>query len=477
MAGDASDRGEGGRRMNVHGIEVKTRNIPKLDKDFVPIHQFNQSFLKTAGKPIGIAITRNNAQTAVYHTFIHGTPQMWAADTFYIDRLIKTLLWIKGGYKIYIAGDNKIFDYVKEAYSPGGLREFDREFMLDVYESDFSVELCPKLPDAKEESRPVGGHTEGCRIGFDAGGSNRKVSSVIDGEIVYSEVVAWHPTTCADPDYHFNEIVCALKTAASKMPRVDAIGISSAGVYVNNKTMAASLFLSVPKDLFDRKVKDIYIRAAREIGDVAVTVCNDGDVAALAGAMSLHQNNVLGIAMGTSEAGGFVNRKGNITGWLNELAFVPVDANLNAIKDEWSGDLGCGVKYLSQDAVIKLALAGGITLDEGMTPAEKIWHVQGLLERGHPIARDIYISIGIYLGHTLALYHHFYSFEHVLLLGGVTSGKAGEIITAAAEAVLQDEYPDIANEFVISLPDEKLRRVGLSIAAASLSEIKVKARC
>ena len=109
MAGDSSDRGEGGRRMNVHGIEVKTRNIPKLDRDFVPIHQFNQSFLKTAGKPIGIAITRNNAQTAVYHTFIHGTPQMWSADTFYIDRLIKTLLWIKGGYKIYIAGDKNIF--------------------------------------------------------------------------------------------------------------------------------------------------------------------------------------------------------------------------------------------------------------------------------------------------------------------------------------------------------------------------------
>ena len=110
--------------------------------------------------------------------------------------------------------------------------------------------------------------------------------------------------------------------------------------------------------------RDIYLRAAREIGNVPVSVCNDGDVTALAGAMSLGENNILGIAMGTSEAVGYVDENGSVTGWLNELAFAPVDACPEAMADEWSGDIGCGVKYFSQDGVIKLAAAAGIALEE-----------------------------------------------------------------------------------------------------------------
>ena len=147
----------------------------------------------------------------------------------------------------------------------------------------------------------------------------------MDGVPVYSEEVVWFPKTNSDPDYHYEGIVSAFKAAAAKMPRVDAIGISSAGVYVDNRAMVASLFLQVPRDQFDKKVKDIYLRAAKEIGDVPVQVANDGDVTALAGAMSLEENRILGIAMGTSEAVGYVDAAGNITGWLNELAFAPVD--------------------------------------------------------------------------------------------------------------------------------------------------------
>ncbi len=125
---------------------------------------------------------------------------------------------------------------------------------------------------------------EGCRIGFDAGGSDRKVSAVIDGKPVFSEEVVWFPKTTADPDYHYEGIVYAMKSAAAHMPRVDAIGVSSAGIYIENRTMVASLFLKVPKDLFDAKVKDIYIRAITDtFGDIPFEVVNDGDVSALAG--------------------------------------------------------------------------------------------------------------------------------------------------------------------------------------------------
>ena len=252
------------------------------------------------------------------------------------------------------------------------------------------------------------------------------MSAVINGESVYSEEVVWFPKTQSDPAYHFDGIVSAMKTAASKMPRVDAIGVSSAGVYINNHTMSASLFLKVGAEDYEKYVKDIYIRAAKEIGDVPLTVCNDGDVTALAGAMSLGEDGILGIAMGTSEAGGYVDMKGNITGWLNELAFVPCDLAPDAMVDEWSGDVGCGVKYFSQDAVIKLAPAAGIELDPALSPAEKLKVVQGKMEQGDAGARAIYETIGVYLGYTLAFYAMFYEIKPRAAHGPRHSGEGGD---------------------------------------------------
>ena len=368
---------------------------------------------------------------------------------------------------------NDAYRSMAEHYSAHGSRAFDFDYMANVYEHPFEVVRVDAVPEEKSVSKAIGRHLDGCRIGFDAGGSDRKVSAVIDGESVYSEEVVWFPKTNSDPDYHYEGIVSALKAAAEHMPRVDAVGVSSAGIYIENRTMVASLFLKVPKDLFDAKVKDIYIRAIRDtFGDVPYVVANDGDVSALAGAMSLEDNNVLGIAMGPSEAVGYVDEKGNITGWLNELAFAPVDVSPSAMEDEWSGDIGCGVKYFSQDSVIKLAPAAGISLSADLSPAEKLKEVQKLMDQGGSPAEAIYRSIGVYLGHSLALYHHFYGFKHVLLLGRVMSGRGGDIILDVCKQVLSDEYPEVAGKINPTLPDEKARRVGQSVAAASLPELR-----
>lgn len=458
--------------MNLYGIEVSPRRMPELDPDFIPLYQFNQAFLKDAKKPLSLAVERADGQMAVCHTFIHGTGDMIQADQYYVNRIVKTMLWMKGGFKIYVAGDQGIYEYLKEAYSAGGCQAFDWDYMASVFEHPFEVVLCDRVPEAKDAPKAMGGHLEGCRIGFDAGGSDRKVSAVIDGESVYSEEVVWFPKTNSDPDYHYDGIVSALKSAAEHLPRVDAVGVSSAGVYINNRTMNASLFLKVPKDQFDAKAKDIYIRAITDtFGDVPYAVVNDGDVSALAGAMSLDDNNVLGIAMGTSEAVGYVDDQGRITGWLNELAFVPVDAAPTAMRDEWSGDIGCGVKYFSQDAVIKLAPAAGINLSESLSPAEKLKEVQKLMETEGSPAEAIYRSIGVYLAHSLALYFDLYHFKHVLLLGRVMSGRGGDLILDTCKSVLADEYPEVAAAIDPALPDEKFRRVGQSAAAASLPEI------
>ena len=457
--------------MNRFGINVELKHIPPLDPEFIPLMRFNRAFLAEASKPVGIAVERADGQVAAFRTFIHGTPEMVQADRYYIDRMVKTALWLQGGFKVY-TDDRDLYDYLSGVYCQGGEREFDWDFMASVFEQPFQVVLTGQVPQTKDAPKAIGGHLEGCRIGFDAGGSDRKVSAVVDGETVFSEEVVWFPKVNADPDYHYEGIVAALKSAAEHMPRVDAVGVSSAGVFINNRTMNASLFLQVPKDLFDAKVKDIYIRAITDtFGDVPYIVANDGDVSALAGAMNLGENNVLGIAMGTSEAVGYVDAEGRVTGWLNELAFVPVDANPEAMRDEWSGDIGCGVKYFSQDGVIKLAPRAGIELDESLSPAEKLKAVQGLMAQDDPRAADVYSSIGVYLAHALAFYFDLYHYKHVLLLGRVMSGKGGDLILSTCKAVMADEYPEIAAQINPTLPDEKFRRVGQSAAAASLPEI------
>ena len=459
--------------MNYLGIEVPVANTPELDPGFIPLGKFFDAFLKDARRPMSLAVERAGGEVAVYNTFIHGTPDMAEADRYYVDRLVKMLLWMKGGFKVYVSGSEAMYESVRDAYRPGGTREFDADFMSNVYERPFEVVLCDAVPAEYSNPQAVGRHMDGCRIGFDAGGSDRKVSAVIDGESVFSEEVVWYPKVTEDPDYHYEGIVSALKAAAEHLPRVDAVGVSSAGIYINNRTMVASLFLKVPKELFDEKVKDIYIRAITDtFGDVPYVVANDGDVSALAGAMSLGENNILGIAMGTSEAVGYVDENGNVTGWLNELAFAPVDANPEAMADEWSGDIGCGVKYFSQDGVIKLAPRAGIELAEGDAPAQKLKAVQALMEAGDSRAEAVYRSIGVYLGHTLAFYHSFYGLKYVLLLGRVMSGKGGDIILDTCKAVLAEEYPEVADKIVPTLPDEKARRVGQSVAAASLPELR-----
>ncbi len=457
---------------------MKLKVNAKLDPQFSPLSVVCRDMreaTKTDGQDIIIAIERNKGYTYTYKTRIFCDGTGHDEENFkFVERIVKSLLWVAGGYKVIIAGSETIGAKIKDAYTYGGLRDFDVHFMERVYEQKFSVESVSyeNAPADKSSAAPIGRHLDGCRIGFDAGGSDRKVSAVVNGESVYSEEVVWFPKTESDPDYHYAGILDAMKTAASHMPRVDAIGVSSAGVYIDNRIMVASLFLKVNDDDFEKKVKNMYIDVAREIGEnIPIEVANDGDVTALAGAMDLDDNSVLGVAMGTSEAGGYVDPEGNISGWLNELAFVPVDFCENAMVDEWSGDYGCGVKYFSQDGVIKLAPYAGIELDDDLSPAEKLKVVQGLMKAGDERAAAIYDTIGAYFGYAIAYYAEFYDIKHVLIMGRVTSGDGGVILLERAQEVLNKEFPKLAKKVQLHIPDEKSRRVGQSVAAASLPKI------
>lgn len=465
--------------MNKFSFAPKLKYTPELDPTFCPIAVSNVAYKKALSDTdnkvlVKMALERGHGQISVCEAEIFGDESAYGNDNMiYVERLVKTLIWLKGGWKLYFAGPSYIADYLSKAYTPGGAREFDNDFMFRIYENPFTVVSCEydQVPAEKEDAKPMGKNLDGYRIGFDAGGSDRKVSAVVDGKAIYSEEVVWHPKLQSDPFYHYEGIMDSMRRAAEKMPRVDAIGVSSAGVYIDNRIMAASLFIQVEQDVFDREVKDMFFRVAKEFGNVPIEVANDGDVTALAGAMSLEENCILGIAMGTAEAAGYVDANGYITGWLNELAFVPVDYSPEAMVDEWSGDIGCGVKYFSQDSVIKLAPAAGIELDPALSPAEKLKVVQDLMVSGDERAKKIYESIGSYLGYTLAYYAEFYDINHVLLMGRVTSGEGGNILVDRANLVLREEFPHLAQRMIVSLPDEKSRRVGQSVAAASLPVI------
>ena len=267
--------------MEYLGVKFDLKNVPALDPGFIPFGVWMDAYLKDAKTPIAIAVERQEGQISVRNTFIHGTAEMAKADYRYVERYMKFLLWSIGGFKVYICGCSDIAKKLQNAYSATGERAFDYDFFQKLYEQELTILDLPldACPAANEAPRPLGGHLDGCRIGFDAGGSDRKVSAVIDGECVYSEEVVWHPKVNADPSYQYEGILDSFRTAASKMPRVDGIGVSSAGVFVGNAPMISSIFYCVPRDRWD-EVKTVFDRAAAEIGDVPIVVANDGDVSA-----------------------------------------------------------------------------------------------------------------------------------------------------------------------------------------------------
>lgn len=458
---------------------AKPNVTPPLDPGYRPIVLANHAYLnavRESGKavPFAIGLVRGDGSVSTYETIVSNDLADNPSTFAYVERLVKMLLWQRGGWKVIIGGYAPAGEYVKETYSPTGARAFDAEFMGGVYEKTFTVEIVDiaAVPTSEEEAAPLGRHLDGCRIGFDLGASDRKVAAVIDGEPVFSEEIIWDPRNNTDPKYHHDQIMEALKMAASHMPRVDAIGGSSAGVYINNRVMVASLFRGVPRDIFNTEVRELFIKMKDEWNGIPFEVVNDGEVTALAGSMSLSDNAVLGIALGSSEAAGYVNPDGNITGWLNELAFAPVDVRENGPIDEWSGDRGCGVQFFCQQGVFRLAKSVGIELDESLSLAERLKFVQNLHAEGNELAKQIFETIGVCLGYAIAHYADFYDLKHVLILGRVTSGDGGSILIERATEVLSSEFPELYAKIKLHLPtDEASRRVGQAVAAASLPAI------
>jgi len=458
-------------------LDARPQVPPPLDPVYRPAASWNRAFAKLVHEsgssvPIRLALEQSADSIFCHDAEVLPTQHPKAHLNFrFAERLLKFLLWSRGGHHVYFDGPLELGEALRFHFKNTATGRFDADFMGTVYERPFEVILTKDLPSEQDSARQLGRHLDGCRIGFDLGGSDRKVAAVVDGEVIFSEETAWDPYYQEDPDYHHSGIADSLSKAARQLPEVAAIGGSSAGVYVENQPRVASLFRGVPDDIFDAKVKPMFRNFAKE-WNVPFEVINDGDVTALAGSMSLGENAVLGLAMGTSEATGYVNAEGKVTTWLNELAFAPLDYAENAPADEWSGDLGCGAQYFSQQAVGRLLSPAGIDLPADLSLPEKLVETQTLMASGDPRARKIYETIGVYLGYGVAHYADLYNLRNLLLLGRVTSGEGGQIILGQADNVLKTEFPELAERVAFHVPSEKDKRHGQAIAAASLPVIE-----
>ena len=458
-------------------LSIHPRFRPALDPGFVPAILWNRAYrAKVAAdaeaRPIELALCRTDG-TVFRHSDRILSPGGGkdALTVKYVERLFKFLLWQKGGSKLLVAGAPDVADALSKIYSAEGERSFDWEFIgHKIFGEHITVVAvdASELPEANEGTMTLGRNLDGCRIGFDLGGSDRKCAAVIDGKVVFSEEVVWDPYFQNDPAYHIDGIHDSLMRAAAHLPRVDAIGGSSAGVYVNNEVRAASLFRGVSPDDFEKHIRRIFFTLKERWNNVPFEVVNDGEVTALAGSMGLSANQVLGVAMGTSQAAGYVDAHGHIKPWLNELAFAPVDFRDDAAIDEWSKDIGCGALYFSQQAVARLAPAAGF--DFGKMPfPEQLVKVQEAQKAGDPRAASIYETIGCYFGYAIAHYADYYDIRNLLILGRVTSGEGGAMIINEAETVLAQEFPQLQIKLVV--PDEHTKRHGQAVAAASLPPI------
>jgi predicted NBD/HSP70 family sugar kinase len=469
--------------MNINrGLPLPAPRVtPVLDPAFRPAvlatHAFRDA-VRATGQAVPVTLALEQADGSVFHFRTELAPEghaLAAANFSHVERLAKFLLWQRGGWRFHFTGPKELAAQLQAHFRETATGKFDSNLIGErVYDRPIEVVACDaaSLPPERANVQSLGRNLDGCRIGFDLGGSDRKVAAVRDGKVVFSEETVWDPYFHPDPQYHFDGIMDSIRKAAAHLPRVDAIGASAAGVYVNNRVKVASLFRGVAPDVFNARVKDLFLEVQKAWNGVPLEVANDGEVTALAGSMSLGVNGVLGIAMGTSQAVGYVTPNGNITTWLSELAFAPVDYNPAAACDEWSGDYGVGAQYFSQQAVGRLLPVSGIAVDAKLPLPEKLKLVQGLMKSGDYRARKIYETIGTYLGYALAHYADFYDFSHLLILGRVTSGAGGDVIIAGAKNVLKAEFPELAQRIQFHVPDEQDKRHGQAVAAASLPRLK-----
>lgn len=231
---------------------------PALDPAFSPAVLANRQYRRKVNREnnaesFRIALERENGLVTRGDVQVLPPASGDQENTFqYLERHIKFLLWSRGGWRLFLNGPQQYCDRLKACFQTGGSRAFDANMMSRVYARAFTVDVVSsaEIPAAQEDSSALGGHFNGCRIGFDLGASDYKLAAVREGEPVFSTEINWDPVSQTDPAYHTGHIREGIRQAAAHLPQVDAIGGSAAGIYIDNEPKVASLFRSVPQEAF-----------------------------------------------------------------------------------------------------------------------------------------------------------------------------------------------------------------------------------
>lgn len=476
---------------------VKPKVKAPLDPGFSPLILAKQKYLEAAKEckdKLTWALPRaDGCGRYSLPVFADGTREA-RASAYLAGILIQEMIWQRSAGSLILHGPPKICKFIEKCYSAGGAYEFEVMSMPKVCgtpDKPFEVKIVENesdVPEAKDTPQVCGKDANGCRLAFDLGKSDIKTVAVKDNEVVYSKETEWDVTN-ADPQYHYDAILAALKLAKDTLPKVDAIGGSATGtVSALNEATWCDIFPNVPPDVYKAKVVDIFIRLGKEIaGDVPLKVINDGEVTALAAVQKIKAGNVMGISMGSSEGAGYANADGNLMGWISELCYCRIDLNPKAPTDPWSKGAHRGLShmYLGQRGTTKLAAKGGVEVPANykyphtdMCTIKHENHAQCLkliqeATKGDKAdeVKKIYETVGTYLGYALAGYCEFYKIDHVMILGRVSKGKGGDIMLDQAKKVLEEEFPQFAH-IKFHTADDHFKAVGQCIAAAALPELK-----
>ena len=316
-----------------------------LDKDFKPIIDSFESFQRRAKEPITLTIKRGEE---VIFPFSMRISSNFEKSYFYTKRLLLTLLWMVGGEEILYTGSPLFYHYLEKRL------ETDEEILSSLHEMEkifnrsFSFKRVEEVPQRKDKVNPFSGSFKGCRIGLDLGGSDRKVTVVKDNEVLYSEETLWSPKEQNDPQYHYLGMLDSLERAKKYLPHVDGIGISTAGIVANNELLFAALYAKVAEEKKQKEVRPVFKNIMKEhFPNVPFQVENDGDVSAIGASTLYHKNKVLGLALGTSFAAGYV-KDSSLNGWISELSKVPINVSKKARKHYILGIEGSASEYLSK---------------------------------------------------------------------------------------------------------------------------------
>jgi len=184
--------------------------IAPLDPEFLPLVLVRREYQKEVEASgsvcdCALVIERHNSLRSRFDFQVLEPDDRNIEKTYrYVERMLKFLLWSRGGWKIMFAGPPDVGGRIRGDYSSTGCRAFDIELMSMAYRRPFEVALVDlaEVPEANEAPLRIGGEPDGCRIGIDLGASDYKISAVVDGDIVYSDEIPWDPKPQSDPQYH-----------------------------------------------------------------------------------------------------------------------------------------------------------------------------------------------------------------------------------------------------------------------------------